>query len=1282
MYANGSVKLTAMSDSSAESLGSRLLRPLAQVRTGETTTALLMFAYSFLAMTGYNVLKPVTRGLFISNLGADNLPWVQFGAGVLIGLIMQAYSRVIALVPRRWMIPVTMLGMVTLLVLFWVAFSAGDARFVAAGFYLYGLILGILLISQFWTLANDVYDARQAKRLFGFIGAGSSLGGALGGSLTFLFVERFGSNAMLLVSASILTIGFAVVTLIIRREPRAGMSDASKTGEEERVSAAEAFQLLRNSKHLQLISFVIAFAAIGAAIIEQQLNMATAEAKGASNTDAISAFLAMITVWLSLIGFVIQVAFTSRIHRNLGIGFALLILPVSLGGTGLLMLTVGALWTSGLARILDTSLRYTVDKTSREILFLPLPVDLKYRAKPFIDVTVDRVAKGLSALLILVLIKDWGLGLTWQQLSLASLSVMVLWVWFAMRARRQYVAAFRQSIEQQEVQPAEVRLDTADLHTIETLIGELSHPEPRRVVYAIDLLESLDKRHLVTPLLLHHESPQVRARALSVAGAMGTETAQHWLRGIERSLKDSDSEVRLAAVRALAALHREDATDRMRGFLTDADPVMVVTAACGLAESASPADRQAAENALRELASDTREQAVPIRFEVARSLGNVRDARFRSLLVPLMFDPDLSVAREAIHSAGRLGPPESDFLFLPPLVSLMRNRLLKAAARQVLVDYGEQVVDPLAYFLRDPDENLWVRRHVPSTLALIPSQKALDVLIEALSDNDGFVRFKAVAAIERIRRGAPQLTIDREVIERHILQETTRAFSALTLHHNLFVRHGLDPTALLAQALAEKQQRAVDRMFRLLGMLHTPEDIGAVRMALASSDSRLRSGAVEYLDNLLQATLRRRVMILVEDMPADERIRRGNVLFKTRVRDVEDTVAQLVHDEDQVIAAAAILLVEQRQMWTLADDLEHALAHRDPRDWYVFEAASWALAARRMPAERRRALWLEPLPAVELANRLRTVPLFAFTSVNELFRIAMLGRQVRHEPGRVLYEAGRSVEAIQFILDGRLAGTRPGGDTKEVTAPSVVGFESIIEGSPAQKTMKAVEMTIALALTSEEFLSLLSENVEIAQGIFRLMVERRGGIGWRTVLHGEIPPSLKTKMDSGVLQPLDTILLLQASPLLSRATAAQLVGLSGIARPVVLTPGTDPLAGAEPSMLVVLTGAMRVEREGATVETAGPGDLIGIYETLGGVSIRVKGEVVTAGQGLRFLRPDVLDVLADDIGLLRGIFSALLHLPQADGAPHVHDSLESHPQSSHDPQNTQKSQNSILKAEG
>ncbi len=151
--------------------------------------------------------------------------------------------------------------------------------------------------------------------------------------------------------------------------------------------------------------------------------MAAAASKGAGATDSITVFLADVQLWTSIIGFVIQVWLTSKIHRYLGIGFALMILPVSLGTSAVIMLLNGALWAPGLARVLDQSLRYTVDKTTREILFLPLPADIKLKAKSFVDVTVDRGAKAAGALLLLVLVKPWGLHLTWQQLSYASLTV-------------------------------------------------------------------------------------------------------------------------------------------------------------------------------------------------------------------------------------------------------------------------------------------------------------------------------------------------------------------------------------------------------------------------------------------------------------------------------------------------------------------------------------------------------------------------------------------------------------------------------------------------------------------------------------------------------------------------------------------------------------------------------------------------------------------------------------------------------------------------------------------
>ena len=112
----------------------RLIRPIVQLREGESTTVLLMFLYSFLAMAGYNMIKPVTRGLVIETLGAENLPWIQFGAGIVIGFIMQGYTRTISMAPRRWMIPLTLGSIVLAMSVFYLLFGRlPNNRTVAVG---------------------------------------------------------------------------------------------------------------------------------------------------------------------------------------------------------------------------------------------------------------------------------------------------------------------------------------------------------------------------------------------------------------------------------------------------------------------------------------------------------------------------------------------------------------------------------------------------------------------------------------------------------------------------------------------------------------------------------------------------------------------------------------------------------------------------------------------------------------------------------------------------------------------------------------------------------------------------------------------------------------------------------------------------------------------------------------------------------------------------------------------------------------------------------------------
>jgi AAA family ATP:ADP antiporter len=1221
----------------------RLLAPVVELRKEESLTALLMFAYSFLAMTVWNAIKPLTRSKFISDLGADNLPYVLLAAGFVIGILMAGYAWLMARLPRRWGLPITQVGMAVMLVGFWALFRT-NATWVSVAFYLAGMILGLLLISQFWTLANIVYDPRQAKRLFGFIGGGAPLGGVAGSALA-ANADRIGSVNLLLPSAALMALCAGLVAYIVTRE-RVEAGAAATVKEEKGVRFSEAFALLQRSKHLKIIALVISFASIGAAIIEQQLNMAAEASKGA-DTDAITSFLAQVGLWMSAIGFVIQVWLTSRIHRYLGIGFALLVLPVSLGSTALVMLLNAALWAPAMARILDQALRYTVDKTTREILFLPLPGDLKLKAKTFVDVTVDRAAKAGGALLLLVLVQPWGLNLDWQRLSYASLIMVGLWVAMSVYAKRGYLAAFRRSIERRDLAPAEVRLDAADLSTIETLVQELANPEAERVIYAIDVLESLDKRNLITPLLLYHESPRVRARALGALAAARSDIGRKWVPNIRRLLGDPDSTVRARAIAALGAIGQEDAASLARPMLDDPDPRIRATAAVALAGSPTPGDADLAEATLVSIIGDTSDATRRARRDLAGAIRNTSDPRFTRLLIPLLYDPAPDVADEAMESVREIGT--HDFLFVPTLIALLRHRRLKGSARTVLVTYGEPVVDALAHFMRDPEEDIWVRRHIPSTLASIPAQKTVDVLTAALDDPDGFLRYKAVSALERLRRTEAALRFPQAPIEKLAIAESRKYFTYLSLHANLFGRQQLPGGCLLAAALEQKMDRAKDRIYRLLSLIYPWRDIKAVQWTLDQGDARGRASASEYLDNLLSGQLRKQIIPVLEDLPLDEKVRRANVLLKTRRRDVEETLLQLINDEDQVVAASAIDLARQHKIWALADDIEHVLAYRDARDWYVFEAASWALAEKRMPAERRRELWLEPLPAAELASRLRELPLFASVSVDELFRIAATARQVRHEGGTVLLQEGSVPETTHFLLDGRVVAATRGGVPRALQAPSALGFAEVLSGTAMSETMRSDGMAVTLVMTVDDLRTLLADNPDLVTGLFTTLsdfMERAA-----TPVHSTGARAELEELAASGISPVEKILVLQRVPLFSRVSAEEMRYLCEIAQTTPLEPGAVLFPeSAAPALWVVLSGELRLEGASAGpggVATAGPGDYFGAISTMAGASPGLKGHATRKGVALRLDRDDLLALLGERPDLLRQIFGGMFRTESA-----------------------------------
>ena len=207
----------------------------------------------------------------------------------------------------------------------------------------------------------------------------------------------------------------------------------------------------------------------------------------------------------------------------------------------------------------------------------------------------------------------------------------------------------------------------------------------------------------------------------------------------------------------------------------------------------------------------------------------------------------------------------------------------------------------------------------------------------------------------------------------------------------------------------------------------------------------------------------------------------------------------------------------------------------------------------------------------------------------------------------------------------------------------------MLEGSPLRHTICAIDRAICLTLTRDQFLTMLSDNIVLAQGLFRMLLDTPKARRWRTVY---TPPDIEPATRQSPLLPLEKVLLLRQNPLLARATVNQLLDLAAIAREVPLAAGSVLFTETDqPAVYHVLGGEVRLEAEAAVPIVAGPGSTIAVAETLAGVSLGRRATVTEAGQALRLDHDELFDVLADHIDLLQGLFSGLLQATQAEPAP-------------------------------
>src|SRR5438093_6409704 len=175
----------------------RALEAGLRIRPGEQRRVALMALYAANAIGAVVIGHSVRDALYLSNRPARGLAGMYIWSSIAIVLVSWSYARIADRLPRGLLNAVSALGCAALGAAFWAVLTVTDAVWVYAALYVFVEAMGSLVVIRFWTLANDVFHAREAKRLFGLIGAGGTIANVVFGLLVSRYARRIGAPNLL-----------------------------------------------------------------------------------------------------------------------------------------------------------------------------------------------------------------------------------------------------------------------------------------------------------------------------------------------------------------------------------------------------------------------------------------------------------------------------------------------------------------------------------------------------------------------------------------------------------------------------------------------------------------------------------------------------------------------------------------------------------------------------------------------------------------------------------------------------------------------------------------------------------------------------------------------------------------------------------------------------------------------------------------------------------------------------------------------------------------------------
>ena len=1044
-----------------------LLRKIFKLQPGEGWPVLLLFIYFFSFVTINITGKTARDTYFLSQYDKTYLPLMFVAVAIIVALAVFIYTRITK--NRSIVSTVTVTGTIF-------AVSLAILQFRIQGWvipilYVWMDVIVTIIIFQIWTIAGEIFNPRQAKRVFGLLGAGGSMGAVAIGFGIKPFVHKFGSNYLLIV-----TVGFILLTIVMAHLARpffnrsAIKKDTPKTTGPTRRKTFDPY--------LRTLAIVIGLSAVTSTLADYQFKMTASWAFPDANH--LAGFFGTYYAVAGAASLIIQLFITARLLSRYGILVGLLVLPCTLLFGFSAFFISPLLINAFISKFSDQTFKFTINNTATQLLWLPVAPDKKRRVKPIIDGTIKTAAEGLAGLFTFFAVKYIAI----QYLSLFAAAALIIWIFSTIRLRSGYLAALNAAIEKRQLNFEELELDITDSAMVNTIERTLRSPEEVQQVFALELIKDMPLTPWKDTLnhLFQTGTPTVRKTILSMAMNAPEIISDDEIIAASRSGSDlSLQAIHVAGKRKLKAII-PFLSEQLRKNI----PLQSSVAAEAIL-SIGDGPVSEAKAYLQSLLTDKNEK---LRGIALNQLVHHPELLTIPELETFLKNGSPTLRKTALRVVQRRPHPE--------LVRVVTANLefpqTAVTARKVLKHFPDELVlNTFEQICRDTDQPLKLIRGIVRTLKTYPRLKSVDLIVGLLPPDDITLYRECVDSLLFIARRAP---LSKDVL--HRLETETRRL-AEKIYSDYQVINLLSPysdrdTVLMKDYFHHEIQTALPILLKL-GILDVPDTpIETYIHYVRKKDVSHLPFVLELLENIYSKEEREIVTPLVDMLTLTERCRIGRQLFPGLPADLNRVLLTSIHSNDTWLSTVALDFalrtrrepVLSRVNWDLAltSDLNRELVQFTIRDGTLF-------IPQLNPDDFK--LGVEELPmysTLEKTILLKSVQLFHSIPGEDLSRVAQIAEEVHLTAGTPIFREGDHGDSMFIILDGTVRIHRGERNIALLRKGDCLGEMALLDQEPRSADATVEEDVTLLKITQEGFYELMSSNMEIMHGIVKLLTNR------------------------------------------------------------------------------------------------------------------------------------------------------------------------------------------------